>query len=79
MPEFPERSAVGTGGAHGSGAAIAHTLVKSGAGVVVADLLDAAGPAAEFRGSTSSRHRDVTDEHDGRQVLADAEAHGTWR
>lgn len=76
MPEFHGSSAVGTGGAHGIGAAIAHTLVKSGPGVVVADFLDAEGTAtAESLGETAIfRHLEVTDEHDWRRVLDAAEA-----
>ncbi|WP_328401633.1 SDR family NAD(P)-dependent oxidoreductase [Nocardia sp. NBC_00403] len=76
MPEFHGRSAVVTGGARGIGAAIARTLVKSGLGVVVADLLAAEGRAtAESLGATAMfRRLDVTDEREWRQVLDDAEA-----
>lgn len=76
MPDFHGRSAVVTGGAHGIGAVIAQTLVKSGLRVVVADLLDTEGTAtAESLGPTVMfRHLDVTDEHGWRRVLDDAEA-----
>ncbi|MFF2082730.1 SDR family NAD(P)-dependent oxidoreductase [Nocardia sp. NPDC058176] len=76
MADLHGRSVVVTGGARGIGAAVARTLVKEGAGVVIADLLaregretaEALGPQAVFR------HLDVTDEHEWRRVLDDAEA-----
>ncbi|WP_405166692.1 SDR family oxidoreductase [Nocardia sp. NBC_01499] len=76
MLELHGRSAVVTGGARGIGAAIARTLVKSGVGVVVADILDQEGAeTAESLGPTAIfRELDVTDEHGWRRVLNDAEA-----
>ncbi|WP_433192579.1 SDR family NAD(P)-dependent oxidoreductase [Nocardia sp. CA-107356] len=74
--ELHGRSAVVTGGARGIGAAIAQTLVKSGLGVVVADLLDSEGTttAASLGTTAIFRHLDVTDEHGWQRVLDDAEA-----
>ncbi|MGS2811395.1 SDR family NAD(P)-dependent oxidoreductase [Nocardia sp. MW-W600-9] len=76
MSDLHGRSIVVTGGARGIGAAVARTLAKTGAGIVVADLLErdgnavaaALGPQAIFR------HLDVTDEDEWRRVLDDAEA-----
>lgn len=71
-----ERSVIVTGGARGIGAAVAHTLVKAGAGVVIADLLVREGTrtATELGSRAVFRHLDVTDEHEWRRVVADAEA-----
>ncbi|QBS45339.1 SDR family NAD(P)-dependent oxidoreductase [Nocardia sp. CS682] len=76
MTDLHGRSAIVTGGARGIGAAIARTLVKSGVGVVVADILDDTGEAtAESLGPTALfRHLDVTDDDQWRRVLDDAEA-----
>ncbi|MFI7003411.1 SDR family NAD(P)-dependent oxidoreductase [Nocardia sp. NPDC050175] len=76
MLELQGRSAIVTGGARGIGAAIARTLVKSGVGVVVADILEQEGAeTAESLGPTAIfRELDVTDEHGWRRVIADAEA-----
>ncbi|MGW0325593.1 SDR family NAD(P)-dependent oxidoreductase [Nocardia sp. NPDC003183] len=76
MFDLHGRSVVVTGAARGIGAAVAHTLVKSGAGVVVADILDRDGSstAAELGSRAVFRHLDVTDENQWRRVLDDAEA-----
>ncbi|MDO3647703.1 SDR family NAD(P)-dependent oxidoreductase [Nocardia mangyaensis] len=76
MFDLQGRSVVVTGGARGIGAAVAHTLAKAGAGIVVADLLEREGNAvAEAIGSQAVfRHLDVTDEHEWRRVFDDAEA-----
>ncbi|MGW5452812.1 SDR family NAD(P)-dependent oxidoreductase [Nocardia sp. NPDC003979] len=76
MSDLQGRSIVVTGGARGIGAAVAHTLAKTGAGIVVADLLERDGNAvAQAIGSTAVfRHLDVTDEHEWQRVLDDAEA-----
>lgn len=76
MFDLHGRSVVVTGGARGIGAAVAHTLAKAGAGIVVADLLAHEGnTVAEAIGSQAIfRHLDVTDEHEWRRVLDDAEA-----
>ncbi|NEW55054.1 SDR family oxidoreductase [Nocardia cyriacigeorgica] len=70
------RSVVITGGARGIGAAIAHALVKSGAGIVVADILDKDGEAtaASLGSACIYRRLDVTDEDQWQRVLDDAEA-----
>jgi 3alpha(or 20beta)-hydroxysteroid dehydrogenase len=69
------RSAIVTGGAHGIGAAIARTLVKSGLGVVVADILEHEGEAtAAALENAVFRRLDVTDDDQLRLVLDDAEA-----
>jgi 3alpha(or 20beta)-hydroxysteroid dehydrogenase len=69
------RSAIVTGGAHGIGAAIARTLVKSGLGVVVADILEHEGEAtAAALENAVFRRLDVTDDDQWRLVLDDAEA-----
>ncbi|MFC9962655.1 SDR family NAD(P)-dependent oxidoreductase [Nocardia ignorata] len=76
MFDLQGRSIVVTGGARGIGAAVAHTLAKTGAGIVVADLLERDGNAvAQAIGSRAVfRHLDVTDEHEWQRVLDDAEA-----
>ncbi|WP_342799907.1 SDR family oxidoreductase [Nocardia sp. No.11] len=76
MSDLHGRSVVVTGAARGIGAAVARTLAKSGAGIVVADLLEHDGKAvAESLGSHAIfRHLDVTDEDEWRRVLDDAEA-----
>ncbi|MEU4813713.1 SDR family oxidoreductase [Nocardia fluminea] len=76
MSDLHGRSVVVTGGARGIGAAVARTLTKAGAGVVVADLLERDGAAtADALGSQAIfRHLDVTDEDEWRRVLDDAEA-----
>ncbi|WP_280300215.1 SDR family NAD(P)-dependent oxidoreductase [Nocardia neocaledoniensis] len=76
MTDLHGRSVVVTGGARGIGAAVAHTLVKAGAGVVVADLLEREGheTAAALGPQAMFCHLDVTDESEWRRVLDDAEA-----
>ncbi|MBW0273856.1 3-alpha-hydroxysteroid dehydrogenase [Nocardia sp. MH4] len=76
MSDLHGRSVVVTGAARGIGAAVVRTLAKSGAGIVVADLLEHDGKAvAESLGSQAIfRHLDVTDEDEWRRVLDDAEA-----
>ncbi|MBF6323289.1 SDR family oxidoreductase [Nocardia cyriacigeorgica] len=70
------RSILITGGARGIGAATAHALAKTGAGVVVADILDSEGEAtaASLGPSVMYRRLDVTDEAQWERALADAEA-----
>ncbi|PPJ03599.1 SDR family NAD(P)-dependent oxidoreductase [Nocardia cyriacigeorgica] len=74
--ELAGRSIVVTGGARGIGAAVARTLVKSGAGIVVADILDHDGEAtaSSLGSSCIYRRLDVTEEEQWRRVLDDAEA-----
>ncbi|MFC9659987.1 SDR family oxidoreductase [Nocardia sp. NPDC127606] len=76
MFDLHGRSVVVTGGARGIGAAVARTLVKSGAGVVVADILERDGTtiAADLGPQAVFRRLDVTDEDEWRRVLDDAEA-----
>jgi 3alpha(or 20beta)-hydroxysteroid dehydrogenase len=75
MTDFSGRSAIITGGARGIGAAIAVALAKEQFGVVIADLLERDGIAtAESIGANAIfRRLDVTDEHDWRTVIGEAE------
>lgn len=71
MTEIANTSAIVTGGARGIGAAVVTELVKSGFGVVIADLrvdegtklAESLAPHARFH------HLDVTDEEEWREVL----------
>src|SRR5258707_15240547 len=75
MSDLRGRSAIVTGGAHGIGAAIARTLVKSGLGVVVADILEHEGEVtAAALENAVFRRLDVTDDDQLRLVLDEAEA-----
>ncbi|WP_280236017.1 SDR family NAD(P)-dependent oxidoreductase [Nocardia cyriacigeorgica] len=75
-PDLSGRSVVITGAARGIGAATAHALAKTGAGIVLADILDREGEAtaAALGPSAMYRRLDVTDENRWRRVLDDAEA-----
>jgi 3alpha(or 20beta)-hydroxysteroid dehydrogenase len=68
------RTAIVTGGARGTGAAIATTFVAEGATVVVADILDERGRAlvAELGDHARYVHCDVTREDDWQALVADA-------
>ncbi|MBF6234890.1 SDR family NAD(P)-dependent oxidoreductase [Nocardia farcinica] len=75
MFDLHGRSAVVTGGARGIGAAIARSLARAGAGIVVADILDHDGKetadALERQGRFA--HLDVTQENEWEEVLGIAE------
>ncbi|WP_040797188.1 SDR family NAD(P)-dependent oxidoreductase [Nocardia higoensis] len=75
MFELHGRSAVVTGGARGIGAAVARSLARAGAGVVVADLLDSEGrdTAESLERGGRFAHLDVTQENEWREVLGIAE------
>ena len=68
------RTAIVTGGARGTGAAIAATFVAEGATVVVADILDERGGAlvAELGDHARYVHCDVSREEDWQALVADA-------
>jgi 3alpha(or 20beta)-hydroxysteroid dehydrogenase len=67
------RTAIVTGGARGTGAAIATTFVAEGATVVVADILDERGRAlvAELGDHARYVHCDVSREDDWQALVAD--------
>ncbi|MGW5316586.1 SDR family oxidoreductase [Nocardia thailandica] len=75
MYDIHGRSVVVTGGARGIGAAVARTLAATGAGIVVADLLEDEGRsvAAEIGEQAVFHHLDVTDEREWTRVLDTAE------
>ena len=66
------KSAIVTGGARGSGAAIARRFVSEGARVVVADVLDERGEAtaAELGAAVRFVHADVSSEDDWDALIA---------
>lgn len=76
MTSLQGRSIIVTGGARGIGEAIVTALVKEGAGVVIADLLDHDGAQLAHRLGPRTRfhHLDVTDAADWQRVLDDTEA-----
>ncbi len=72
MNELQGRVALVTGAARGIGAATAKALAAKGARVILTDLGDASGLAAELGGL--SRRQDVTDEADWAATIAFAKA-----
>jgi NAD(P)-dependent dehydrogenase (short-subunit alcohol dehydrogenase family) len=72
MSELQGRVALVTGGSRGIGAATARALAAAGARVIVTDVLDASGVAAEIGGL--SRRHDVTSEAEWIETLAFAKA-----
>ena len=72
MSELQGRVALVTGAARGIGAATARALAAKGAKVILTDLGDASGLAAELGGL--SRRQDVTDEADWAATIAFARA-----
>lgn len=77
MTRLDAKVAIVTGGARGMGAAHSRALVREGARVVIADLLDGLGEqlAAELGDSALYQHLDVTEKADWTTVVAAAEAH----
>src|SRR5579871_115956 len=72
MTELQGRVALVTGASRGIGAATARALAAAGARVIVTDVLDASGVAAEIDGL--SRRQDVTSEDDWIETIAFAKA-----
>jgi NAD(P)-dependent dehydrogenase (short-subunit alcohol dehydrogenase family) len=72
MSELQGRVALVTGASRGIGAACARALAAAGARVIVTDLSDASGVAAEIGGL--SRRQDVTSEADWIETMAFAKA-----
>jgi 3alpha(or 20beta)-hydroxysteroid dehydrogenase len=72
MSRFAGKIAIVTGGARGLGASVARRLVREGARVVLADVLDAEGAAlaAELGAAGSYLHLDVTREADWSAAVA---------
>jgi NAD(P)-dependent dehydrogenase (short-subunit alcohol dehydrogenase family) len=66
-----------TGGASGLGAGTAAMLVENGGRVVIADVQDEAGQALAAKLGQQFVHCDVTQENDGRAVVAAAVALGS--
>lgn len=64
------KTALVTGAARGTGAAIAAAFVAEGAAVVVADVLDERGAETAAAVGATYRHLDVTDERDWADAVA---------
>ena len=69
--------AVITGAARGTGAEVARLFVRSGARVVIADILDDMGEqlAVELGDAASYQHMDVTSQDDWEAAIREAESH----
>ena len=71
MSRLAGKTALITGAARGTGAAIARAFVAEGATVVVADVLDEQGAETARSIEATYRHLDVTREQDWTDALAD--------